>query len=93
MCSTDRAACQVLTSTDPLRAQELDEMSPPFVKCPTCRREIDWAAARFRPFCSERCRLIDLGAWLSERHAIPGETAEEEEAANKQDPPSTRNPD
>jgi endogenous inhibitor of DNA gyrase (YacG/DUF329 family) len=48
-------------------------MSPPRVKCPTCRREIDWANSPFRPFCSERCRLIDLGAWLSEKHAIPGE--------------------
>jgi endogenous inhibitor of DNA gyrase (YacG/DUF329 family) len=50
-------------------------MSPPRVKCPTCRREIDWADSPFRPFCSERCRLIDLGAWLSEQRAIPGDTA------------------
>jgi hypothetical protein len=50
-------------------------MSPPIVKCPTCRREIDWADSPFRPFCSDRCRLIDLGAWLSEQRAIPGETA------------------
>ena len=49
-------------------------MSPPIVKCPTCRREIDWTNAPFRPFCSDRCRLIDLGAWLSEKRAIPGET-------------------
>jgi len=35
---------------------------------------VEWsAAARWRPFCSERCRLIDLGAWMTERHAIPGE--------------------
>jgi endogenous inhibitor of DNA gyrase (YacG/DUF329 family) len=46
----------------------------PRVNCPTCRRELDWQAAPFRPFCSERCRLIDLGAWLSEQHAIPGES-------------------
>ena len=46
-------------------------MSPARVKCPTCRREIDWASSEFRPFCSERCRLIDLGAWLTEKHAIP----------------------
>ena len=46
-------------------------MSPARVKCPTCRREIDWASSDFRPFCSERCRLIDLGAWLTEKHAIP----------------------
>ena len=49
-------------------------MSPPIVKCPTCRREIDWADAPFRPFCSDRCRLIDLGAWLSEKRAIPAES-------------------
>jgi uncharacterized protein len=48
------------------------------VKCPTCHREIDWAESPFRPFCSERCRLIDLGAWLSEQHSIPGEAAAEE---------------
>ena len=53
-------------------------MSPPTVKCPTCRREIDWANAPFRPFCSDRCRLIDLGAWLSEQRAIPGETLQPE---------------
>ena len=42
------------------------------VKCPTCRRPVEWSqASPFRPFCSERCRLVDLGAWFSERHAIP----------------------
>lgn len=49
------------------------------VRCPTCRREIEWAEAPFRPFCSERCRLIDLGGWLTERHAIPGEPASSDE--------------
>jgi len=40
--------------------------------CPTCQREIQWSETfPFRPFCSERCRLIDLGAWLSEKHSIP----------------------
>jgi len=48
-------------------------MSPARVKCPTCQRELDWQTAPFRPFCSERCRLIDLGAWLSEQRAIPGD--------------------
>lgn len=43
------------------------------VKCPTCGRALHWAETPARPFCSERCRLIDLGAWLTERHAIPGE--------------------
>ena len=48
------------------------------VKCPTCHREIDWSQAPYRPFCSERCRLIDLGAWLTEKHTIPGEPAQDE---------------
>ena len=53
------------------------------VKCPTCQREIDWSQAPFRPFCSERCRLIDLGARLTERHAIPGEPAPEGAASEE----------
>ncbi len=60
-------------------------MAPPLL-CPTCRREIQWSDQfPFRPFCSERCRLIDLGAWLSEGHAIPGEVADAAEHA----PPGT----
>ena len=50
-------------------------MAVQHVKCPTCQREIDWSQSPFRPFCSERCRLIDLGGWLTEKHAIPGEPA------------------
>jgi uncharacterized protein len=47
------------------------------LNCPTCKRPIAWSERYpYRPFCSERCRLIDLGAWLSERHAIPGEDPE-----------------
>ena len=42
---------------------------------PTCRRPVEWSpASPYRPFCSDRCRLIDLGAWLSEKHAIPSDT-------------------
>jgi endogenous inhibitor of DNA gyrase (YacG/DUF329 family) len=44
------------------------------VTCPTCQKPVEWsAAAPWRPFCSERCKLIDLGAWMSEERAIPGE--------------------
>jgi endogenous inhibitor of DNA gyrase (YacG/DUF329 family) len=46
----------------------------PTFPCPSCQRPVEWtAAATWRPFCSERCRLIDLGAWIDEKHAIPGE--------------------
>ena len=50
------------------------------VQCPTCDRVVEWnASSPWRPFCSERCKLIDLGAWAAEQHAIPGNTAETEE--------------
>jgi hypothetical protein len=67
------------------------------VKCPTCQREIDWAQSPFRPFCSERCRLIDLGAWLTEKHAIPGEPAPDESGHDRpeqqhDDEPQDRRP-
>ncbi|MGA2777919.1 MAG: DNA gyrase inhibitor YacG [Steroidobacteraceae bacterium] len=46
------------------------------VKCPTCKRPVEWVPESvFRPFCSDRCRLIDLGAWLTEKHAIPDAAA------------------
>lgn len=44
------------------------------VKCPTCQKQVVWLkSSAFRPFCSDRCRLIDLGEWASEKHAIPAE--------------------
>jgi uncharacterized protein len=56
------------------------------VKCPTCGRAIEWSPDNaFRPFCSERCKLIDLGAWLSEQRGIPGDAPPAEEAAGGAD--------
>jgi hypothetical protein len=44
------------------------------VTCPTCRKRLRWSSSNaHRPFCSERCKLIDLGEWASERHRIAGE--------------------
>jgi uncharacterized protein len=40
------------------------------VKCPTCKRVGDWFAGSTGPFCSRRCKLVDLGKWFSEEHAI-----------------------
>ena len=46
------------------------------VPCPTCGKPVPWTEqSRWRPFCSERCRLIDLGEWFEEQHRIPGEPA------------------
>jgi len=42
------------------------------VACPNCGKAVSWhPTSRWRPFCSERCRLIDLGDWLDEVHRIP----------------------
>ena len=46
---------------------------PLTVKCPTCRKEVAWDNNPHRPFCCERCRTIDLGAWTEERFKIPGD--------------------
>lgn len=49
------------------------------VKCPTCSKPVEWSAgAPWRPFCSERCKLIDLGAWADGTHAIAGEAVDEQ---------------
>jgi uncharacterized protein len=55
------------------------------VKCPNCHREIGWENNPYRPFCSERCRLIDLGAWAEERYRIPGDKPELERDDNDAD--------
>jgi endogenous inhibitor of DNA gyrase (YacG/DUF329 family) len=57
------------------------------VKCPTCRRPVEWSEASiYRPFCSDRCRLIDLGAWLTEQHKIPDESSPEGDEAHGEGP-------
>jgi endogenous inhibitor of DNA gyrase (YacG/DUF329 family) len=44
----------------------------PTVECPTCGKPVAWSPQnKFRPFCSERCKQIDLGAWAEEKYAIP----------------------
>lgn len=55
----------------------MKEKEPTIVHCPQCGKPVPWAReSRWKPFCSERCRLIDLGAWFSEDHSIPGDSAE-----------------
>jgi hypothetical protein len=50
------------------------------VPCPRCGTRCEWSGNPYRPFCSERCKLIDLGGWVSGENAIPGESAEAPEA-------------
>ena len=54
-----------------------DTPSTASVACPTCGTPVAWGPdAPERPFCSRRCRLIDLGEWLDGSRTIPGEDAE-----------------
>lgn len=45
------------------------------VKCPHCSKEFSYYKSEFRPFCSERCKMIDMGHWLEETYSVPGEHA------------------
>jgi len=50
------------------------------VTCPNCKKKFDYYSSEFRPFCCEKCRLIDLGQWLSESYTVPVQKLSEEEA-------------
>ncbi|NMZ66370.1 DNA gyrase inhibitor YacG [Pseudomonas oryzihabitans] len=54
-------------------------MSTLSVDCPTCGAPVEWSEkSANRPFCSDRCKLIDLGAWAAEEHTIPGNELEDD---------------
>ena len=57
---------------------------PRIVRCPQCATPVEWSpASPWRPFCSERCKTIDLGAWASERYRIKThETPEDGDGRN-----------
>lgn len=47
------------------------------VACPTCKKQVEWCEQnKYRPFCSKRCQIIDLGGWAAEENAIPSDTAD-----------------
>ncbi|MES9832067.1 MAG: DNA gyrase inhibitor YacG [Candidatus Thiodiazotropha sp. LLP2] len=49
----------------------MNRKTPTTVPCPNCGKEVAWTeASKWKPFCSDRCRLIDLGDWLDEGHRI-----------------------
>jgi hypothetical protein len=56
--------------------------------CPTCGKKVEWTEKNpYRPFCSERCKQIDLGAWAEEKYKVPAADNPEEgdEEGNQQD--------
>jgi endogenous inhibitor of DNA gyrase (YacG/DUF329 family) len=60
--------------------------APRIARCPRCgaSTRLDPANA-WRPFCSERCKMIDLGEWFAERHVIPGAPLQEDEDPQTRD--------
>ena len=57
---------------------------PRVVTCPHCGKPVEWSpAARWRPFCSERCKLMDLGAWATEKYRVPVQSDDDEDEAGK----------
>jgi endogenous inhibitor of DNA gyrase (YacG/DUF329 family) len=48
----------------------------PIVKCPQCGKETEFSGNEFRPFCSERCKLLDFGAWADEEYGVAAEQSE-----------------
>ncbi len=59
------------------------------VRCPRCGKETSLGQDNpFRPFCSERCKLIDLGHWVSTDYRVPTRTSDEEEDGEPLPPPA-----
>ena len=49
------------------------------VNCPTCGTKVEWTeVSKYRPFCSNRCKQIDLGAWAEEKYVIPSTGPEQD---------------
>ena len=48
------------------------------MQCPICKKEVSYKENPFRPFCSERCKMIDLDNWLEGRYRVPGNTSDDQ---------------
>jgi uncharacterized protein len=56
------------------------------VDCPTCGKKVEWSEKnQYRPFCSLRCKQIDLGAWAEEKYVIPSTNPVDDKESD--DPP------
>jgi hypothetical protein len=56
------------------------------IRCPACGKQFDPNGSPAMPFCSQRCRLLDLGRWLGERYGVPCEPEEEPDEAGNEPP-------
>jgi endogenous inhibitor of DNA gyrase (YacG/DUF329 family) len=64
-------------------------MAGPITSCPICKKPVAFNDP-YMPFCSDRCRLIDLGNWASEKYAIPGSPVSDED--DRHDPEEPEGP-
>lgn len=65
-------------------------MADLIVQCPTCSKAVAWLpSSRHRPFCCERCRLIDLGEWAEGNRRIPSDPAHDDLAETHLKPPAS----
>ena len=62
------------------------------MRCPTCNKEVELTGNPFRPFCSERCKLIDLGKWAGEQFRIPKRESEDEDESSDVPPDNVEYP-
>jgi len=61
---------------------------PRVVACPQCGAPVPWTQeSKWRPFCSQRCKLIDLGEWAAERYRIPGVEPPDGDDVEDDEPP------
>lgn len=61
------------------------------MKCPTCGKKVDWKDNPHRPFCSERCKLVDLGKWVNEEYRVPGREVPNDSPEDERDSANGRN--
>ena len=60
------------------------------MRCPICKQNVELKGNPFRPFCSERCKLIDLDNWLEGRYRVPAPLDPDEENAPEESTTDTK---
>lgn len=64
---------------------------PREIQCPTCGKPADFDG-RYFPFCSERCKLVDLGKWFNQEYSIPAEEDQDDEGAPEEPEADSQDP-
>ena len=67
---SDLGNTQIQADSD-IRLPKSEIRSRNEMRCPTCEKETEYFGNPYRPFCSERCKLIDLGKWAAEQYRVP----------------------